>query len=228
MPTSWHLLDSGPGSGAFNMACDEVLLEAAPRLGQPLLRFYSWTEPAATFGYFQHYNTIASLTSLRPLLRRPTGGGLVPHDRDWTYSLVVPAAHPWYDLKAPASYRQVHEWVRAAFASLGVPTALAPAPPPGRGEQCFVSPAEADVLWQARKIAGAAQRRTRSGLLVQGSVQPPALTADRRMWEAAMQRTATARWGVGWVDWALTPELAERVRSTVRTKYGLAAYHQRR
>ena len=57
------------------MACDEVLLEAALRLAQPIVRLYGWTEPAATFGYFQKYAEVEAMTELRPLIRRPTGGG---------------------------------------------------------------------------------------------------------------------------------------------------------
>ena len=47
-------------------------------------RFYAWLEPAATFGYFQRFAEVERMTLLRPLLRRPTGGGLVPHAADWT------------------------------------------------------------------------------------------------------------------------------------------------
>src|SRR6267142_4414718 len=108
IPSSWHLLQSGPGQFAFNMALDEALLESMPRLGQPVLRFYSWSEPAASFGYFQKFREIERLTQLRPLVRRPTGGGLVPHDRDWTYSLVFPPTSAWYGLRAIQSYQRVH------------------------------------------------------------------------------------------------------------------------
>ena len=71
---SWLLLQSGPGTAPFNMALDEALLEAMPRLGKPVLRFYGWTEPAASFGYFQKYAEVERATLLRPLVRRPTGG----------------------------------------------------------------------------------------------------------------------------------------------------------
>ena len=108
------------------MALDEALLESMPRLGRPVLRFYGWTEPAATFGYFQKYADVERATHLRPLIRRPTGGGIVPHDADWTYSLVFPPGHEWHSLKAVESYRRVHEWIQSAFVKLGVTTELAP------------------------------------------------------------------------------------------------------
>src|SRR5512137_350872 len=135
---SWLLMESGPGAPAFNMALDEALLHAAPRLGRPVLRFYGWTEPAASFGYFQKYADIERITPLRPLVRRPTGGGLVPHNADWTYSLAFPPTHPWYGIKATESYERVHRWLQAAFAGLGVPTELAMARHKEIPGQCFV------------------------------------------------------------------------------------------
>src|SRR5580765_2159147 len=105
------MLRSGAGSSAPNMTVDEALLEAMPRLAMPVLRFYSWEEPAASFGYFQKYGEVERLTSLRPLVRRPTGGGLVPHDADWTYSLIFPPSENWYSLKAIESYKQLHQWL---------------------------------------------------------------------------------------------------------------------
>ena len=175
---TWYWIQSGPGAPAYNMALDEALLESAPQLGRPVLRFYSWTEPAATFGYAQKYSQAAALTPLRPLVRRPTGGGLVPHDADWTYSLVFPPGHDWYSLSATDSYRRMHEWIQAAFARLTLPTELAPACRKTRPGQCFQGHEMFDLLWRGQKIAGAAQRRTRDGLLIQGSVQPPPMNLD--------------------------------------------------
>ena len=122
---SWYLLNSGPGAAAFNMAFDEALLEFVARLGRPVLRFYGWTERAASFGYSQKFADVAGMTCLRPLVRRPTGGGLVPHDADWTYTLAFPPGNGWYALRAPESYRTVHQWIRGAFARLKVETELA-------------------------------------------------------------------------------------------------------
>ena len=122
----FFILNSGKCGPAFNMALDEALLEAMPRLQKPFLRFYGWTEPAATFGYFQKYADVERATLLRPLIRRPTGGGIVPHDVDWTYSLAFPQDHEWHSVKAQESYRRVHEWLSLAFAQLKIETQLAP------------------------------------------------------------------------------------------------------
>jgi lipoate-protein ligase A len=223
----WWLIDSGVQAPAWNMAVDEALLEAAPRLGRPVLRFYGWTEPAATFGYSQHYREIEQLTSLRPLVRRPTGGGLVPHDSDWTYSLVFPPVHPWFDLRARASYERVHDWLCRAFRRLGLPTKLAPASLPGHG-QCFVGAEQFDVLLAGAKIAGAAQRRTRNGLLIQGSVQPPISAPPRRLWQQAVCDLAGENWGVVWSTLPPDAALVERTTALTRAKYALPAHNQSR
>lgn len=191
---SFLLLNSGAGAAAFNMALDEALLETVARLGQPVLRFYSWTQPAATFGYFQKYAEVAQATLLRPLIRRPTGGGIVPHDADWTYSLVFPPGHEWHSLRAEESYRRAHAWLRDAFAQLNVDTELAPAAKKSAPGQCFVGHEKSDLLWRGRKIAGAAQRRNKFGLLIQGSVQPPPIGLRRADLEKAMVAVSDADW----------------------------------
>ncbi|SVD60035.1 uncharacterized protein METZ01_LOCUS412889, partial [marine metagenome] len=154
------------------MALDEALLENAATLGQPVLRFYDWTEPCATFGYSQKIAQIEAATKLRPLIRRCTGGGLVPHNGDWTYSLIFPPNHEWAVLAATESYLRTHKLLQAAFKEIGVETELADScrrPKPG---ECFEGHELHDLLWNGKKIAGAAQRRNRHGLLIQGSVQP--------------------------------------------------------
>src|SRR5437763_8894182 len=180
------------------MALDEALLEAMPRIHMPVLRFYGWKEKAASFGYFQKYGAVEQMTLLRPLVRRPTAGGLVPHDADWTYSLAFPTNDQWYSFSATESYRRVHEWIQAAFAAVQVRTELAPCCHKAEAGQCFAGYEKFDLLWQGRKIAGAAQRRRRDGLLVQGSVQPPPLSSLRLNWEQAMGETARSDYGVRW------------------------------
>ncbi len=224
----WYLLQSGPDNYAFNMALDEALLQAAPRLGRPVLRFYGWTEPAASFGYFQKYAQIEQATSLRPLVRRPTGGGLVPHDADWTYSLVFPPAQEWYSVSATDSYRRVHEWIRAAFARLDVPTELASAGRKTLPGQCFQGHERFDLLYGGQKIAGAAQRRTRDGLLIQGSLQPRQWPFTRPEWEKAMCDLPASGHNAQWEPFTPDTPLTAHARELARQKYSQPSYNQKR
>ncbi len=207
------------------MAVDEALLEASAALGCPILRTYGWSRPAATFGYFQHHAEIGALTPLRPLIRRATGGGLVPHGADWTYSVVVPPCHVRYRVSAEASYRLQHEWLRSAFTAVGVETELAPCCDSRGPGQCFIGAEKHDLLHRGFKIAGAAQRRNRSGLLIQGSVQPKGLEVPRIAWETALREVCH---DIDWRPLVATPSLEERIRVLVAEKYGSEVYNRRR
>jgi lipoyl(octanoyl) transferase len=224
----WLLLESGPGDFAMNMALDEALLEAMPRLQRAVLRFYGWRQRAASFGYFQKIADVERQTLLRPLVRRPSAGGIVPHDADWTYSLGFPISDGWYALSAMESYRRVHEWIQAAFARIGVATELAPGRRIAEAGQCFAGYEQFDLLWRGRKIAGAAQRRTRNGLLIQGSVQPPPVALARVRWEHAMRDVASAEAGVRWSTLEIDSALMARASELARNKYSQPAYNQKR
>jgi lipoate-protein ligase A len=224
----WHLLQSGSGEAAFNMALDEALLEAVSRLGRPVLRFYGWMEPAATFGYFQKFADVERATLLRPLIRRPTGGGIVPHNADWTYSFIVPPNHEWHLLKAEESYRRIHDWLRLAFAELKVKTELAPCCKKTLPGQCFAGHEKFDLLWHGKKIAGAAQRRNKLGLLIQGSVQPPPGSPARTNWEEAMCAVAAKGFSLKWKDFSPDAKLVEHSARLSQEKYSRADYNQRR
>jgi lipoate-protein ligase A len=188
-----------------------------------VLRFYSWSEPAATFGYFQKYKDVERMTALRPLVRRPTGGGLVPHDADWTYSLIFPPSADWYCLKAVESYRAVHAWIKEAFARVGFASELASNRSAEQIGQCFAGAEQFDVVHEERKIAGAAQRRTKSGLLIQGSIQPPP-GVSRVAWEDAFLQVPGATWQPLGLDHAFET----RVRELAANKYASERYNQRR
>ncbi len=225
---SWLLLNSGKCPAAFNMALDEALLEEATRLGKAVLRLYGWTESAATFGYFQKYADVERATPLRPLVRRPTGGGIVPHDADWTYSFVAPPGHERHSLKAEESYLRTHEWIQAAFAKLKIETGLAPSAKKSAPGQCFVGHEKFDLLWHGKKIAGAAQRRNKLGLLIQGSVQPPPILLKRADWENAMRDAARLNWQIEWKELLPDEPLQRHAEELACKKHSQAIYNRKR
>jgi len=224
----WLLIDSGAGDAAFNMALDETLLAFAPDTQRSVLRFYGWTEQAASFGYSQKVAEIESATTLRPLVRRTTGGGLVPHDADWTYSVIIPPNHPWYELRASESYERMHRWIQSAFTALGLTTELAPCCRKEIAGQCFAGHEKSDVLRLGRKIAGAAQRRTKHGLLIQGSVQPEPNGISRSAWQSAMRTVAQRDWEAEWIEWTPPTELFENAHRLASEKYSRDGYNRRR
>ena len=171
--------DHEPHPAALNMALDEVLLAGLE--GTAVLRCYRWSRPAVSFGCFGRVAAIrADYPDAEPV-RRWTGGGTVEHGRDFTYTLLVPRALPLATLPASEGYRLIHDAVASALAAagwIGVEAAGATDVPPSHAAEappflkpCFAHPVPHDLLAAGRKIAGGAQRRTRRGLLHQGSIQ---------------------------------------------------------
>ena len=183
-----HLLPPRTGGAAENMATDFLLLQRYPATTHARFRHYGWHRPAFTFGYSQKIAWVR--TQLPPgetfdLCRRPTGGGVVDHRDDWTYTLVIPRGHPLEEVRAVESYRAVHAALAEALGAQGVPAELKKAAepadessPPGPGV-CFQRSELYDVVHSttAAKIAGAAQKRNKHGLLFQGSIWRPAAGA---------------------------------------------------
>lgn len=167
------------------MALDEALLGLAAEDGQCWLRVYRWAQPAVSFGYFDRLEAVRALFPERDLVRRWTGGGAVDHLQDVTFALAAPRSHPIGQMSALDSYREIHRRLAEMLRHLGLAARLAgsggePAPRAGGIAPCFVSPVCADVMVGKAKVAGGAQRRTRLGLLHQGSVQSDALTPPIR------------------------------------------------
>ncbi|MBC2596092.1 hypothetical protein H5P28_17630 [Ruficoccus amylovorans] len=169
-----HILPTRTASAAANMATDLMLLDAYPIMDTPRFRHYGWSGPAWSFGLSQAFNQTHEHILARgaQLVRRPTGGGLVGHLDDWTYALVVPPGGRGYRDGPAALYRLVHEQIAAAFAAQGLACGLHTVKSAdGLHAVCFEQPEQHDLtLPGGEKIAGAAQKRTRNGLLVQGSI----------------------------------------------------------
>ena len=170
----WDYLQSPAADAATNMAVDHALLRFAVTRGRPLLRLYTWRQPAVSYGYFQQ--SPAHLAGQYEIVRRPTGGGLVYHGHDTTYTVVIPPGHALYQLGTPDAYRAIH---RAVAAALTTPAELAEKSPAPRGQyECFQNPVAGDVVAGHEKLAGGAQRRGRGGVLHQGSIAG-SVDADR-------------------------------------------------
>ena len=224
--------DIASRSAALNMAIDEALFEIATA---PSIRFYRWDHPALSFGYFGKFADVATHTAERDLVRRWTGGGIVFHGDDLTYSIVIPAAGPAFGESSTSIYEKIHDAIRRALGASGEHAELAAvaalyerrtnnaavADRRYRRDLCFANPVKADVVLNGRKIAGAAQRRTRRGLLQQGSIQDVDLTnefADQFASELCSKRCHKA----------LDERLIARAHEIAEQKYGAASWLQRR
>ena len=236
--------DLMPRSAEINMAIDEALLETAKI---PSLRFYRWNSPALSFGYFGKFADVVPYAAERDLVRRWTGGGIVFHGEDLTYSIVIPGNHPAFVESSRSIYEKVHSALCEALngigrdAKLSASAALYERRKPRRGDlqtpnafgvenrrsldssvtdrsyNCFANPVRADVMINGRKIAGAAQRRMHRGLLHQGSIQGIELENGLAK-RFAQELSANCR------ERKIGPKVLNRARELSQCKYGTDAW----
>jgi lipoyl(octanoyl) transferase len=178
MSDSWRLMVDAPANGAWNMAVDEVLLDGvAAGTAPPTLRFYGWTPLCLSLGYFQPFDAV-DLDGCRALgvdiVRRPTGGRAILHDREVTYSVVLPASMLGHDGGVLPSYHRLSLALRDGLRRLGVPATLAPATAAPttalHGPACFDRPSAHEILLNGRKLVGSAQVRRNGAILQHGSI----------------------------------------------------------
>jgi lipoate-protein ligase A len=181
----WDVLPTRRAGAAENMATDFLLLQRYPAPERVRFRHYGWNEPAFTFGYSQKWEFIRSQLPEGhfDVCRRATGGGIVDHRDDWTYCLVLPRGHALEEMRAAQSYRAIHEALVKALRAQGADAQINEATQPKEGAApagvCFERAELADVVASTgAKIAGAAQKRAKRGLLFQGSIWRPAVRPD--------------------------------------------------
>jgi lipoate-protein ligase A len=212
-----EVLDPDPHDAALNMAIDEALLRLAE---QPTLRVYRWREPAVSFGYFGRIAEVERIAAGRRMVRRWTGGGIVEHGDDLTYTLLIPREHDFFRHSAPESYRLIHEVIAQSIASAGTAADLAPETSAEHSSACFARPVQYDLVSEGVKIAGAAQRRTRWGLMHQGSIQLRQAINGLGGKLADIFGSKVCRCG-------LAPAVQEAGRTLAQEKYGTSSWLRR-
>ena len=237
--------DAAARSAAMNMAIDEALLELA---NIPSIRFYRWHSPALSFGYFGRFTDVCDYAAQRDLVRRWTGGGIVLHGDDLTYSIIVPRNDPVFAGSSMSIYENVHRALCEALSVIAKHADLLAVAAvcdrrtiqdrsvhsweitgreinatitDRRYNDCFANPVRADVLVDGRKVAGAAQRRTRAGLLHQGSIQQVDLVEDfaRHFAKELSENCSEKR---------IDNELSDRAKEIAEKKYATQAWLRRR
>jgi lipoyl(octanoyl) transferase len=239
-----RLLPYAVAAGPFNMAADETLLDSAT-LGHASLRFYGWSEPTLSLGYFQPHTVrerdprLASL----PFVRRPTGGDAIVHHFELTYALALPAGSPWHGGE-PWLIR-MHRITLTALGSQGVAASLheGSVMPPAPDVLCFNEPTRSDVMLAGSKIVGSAQRRRKGALLQHGSIllatspfapQLPGIreasgqSVDRGSLERAILDglSRKERWTIIPGDW--TDGEKTRIEELMQTRYTQEGWNRKR
>lgn len=213
-------VDPLPRSGTENMAWDEALLELTDC---PVLRFYGWEGCWASVGI--RFDLEALPQEIGPefsVVKRITGGGIVYHDRDATFTLIVPEG----DELGSLGTRHVYEWVHGALARVltlfkGAPHRLVGAQETLDGDACFQAPALHDVRNElGEKVAGGAQRRAKTGFMHQGSLITKGVGED--FWLQLARELSEEV-----VVWQPDQKIASRAIELVARRYELPEWSRR-
>lgn len=166
----WIIEESGPKTPEWNMEADRLRLGELRENARPFLRFYEWSVPSVTYGYFvdpwEFFDPEGVAKHGLLLARRPTGGGIIFHGYDLAFSLIVPTSHPFYSLNSCQSYACINQLILNAIN----PNVVLGSQEATRGGFCMAKPTKYDLMMDGRKLRGAAQRKTKKGLLHQGSI----------------------------------------------------------
>lgn len=176
----WRLIDTGELDGPSNMAVDEALLAGFdPERSLPVLRLYGWNPPALSLGRYQDAAFALNLARCRedgvPVVRRMTGGGIIYHAQELTYSIVCAPGHLAVT-GVREGFRRLCGFLLEGYRRLGLDPHFAAELNDG-GERlgarttfCFAGKEECDIVVAGRKLGGNAQRRMRNAILQHGSI----------------------------------------------------------
>ncbi|MEI6676434.1 MAG: hypothetical protein WCO57_14790 [Verrucomicrobiota bacterium] len=206
-------LDPVQRPGPEAMAVDQWLLETATA---PVLRVYGWSGAWASVGYFGKLDDArAALHGVR-WVRRWTGGGAVDHRADWTYSVVAPASTDLANMRGAESFRRIHLALAEALRVEGMAVRLSAGDEQTGAALCFENPVGHDLVrGDGQKLAGAGQRRTRHGLLHQGSVAAACDDEASKNRAVALASKLAAEWQLH----DFQPP-AEVIANSVESRYG--------
>jgi lipoyl(octanoyl) transferase len=164
-----------PAAGSWNMAVDAAILEHIATQDAPTLRFYRWSKPTLSLGYFQSAadRTLHASSGGIDLVRRTTGGGAIVHDCELTYSVIVPQGNRSHGADQTL-YHDVHQAVIGSLQRIGVNAMrfgdYSSSNRPDEPFLCFQRRTREDLIVSGYKVLGSAQRRGAGGLLQHGSL----------------------------------------------------------
>jgi len=176
----WRFMGGDLAEGAYNMAEDMACLQSCEQgFSPPTIKLYGWKRPTLTIGYSQQPGKLINLEKARqldvPIIRRPTGGRVLLHCEELTYSLIAPNDHPLFGGDLKSSMCVISEMLTNCLVKLGcfrddIQFAL---PSKSRGQSgpaCFSLANHYELTGRGKKIIGSAQRRMKRAFLQHGSL----------------------------------------------------------
>jgi len=230
--TEGLILETHPYDAYEQMAADEVVCDTRPC--PYTLRFYDWSGAGITFGYSQRAAAVrAGLGPERaalPLVRRPTGGGVVFHESDLTFSFVFPQPGAYFE--PAAAYDRLHRAIAGAYAEAGVPFELLAAKTPDYRTNdpvmhCFNKPVNLDILYNGKKVLGGALRKFGDNMLYQASFQAPDARTNQGFHRKLIIKAVGEEFALSWRCAGFPERDKAAVKSLAASKYASREWNER-
>jgi len=227
------IIETPPFDVYEQMAADEALCETLP--ARYVLRFYNWKGDGVTFGYSQRRKAVgeavaASGSAITDLVRRPTGGGIVFHESDLTFSFIFHSPGAYFE--PGRTYDRLHRAINAEYARLGVHYELLNEKTTDYAVNdpvmsCFSKPVNMDILYNGKKVLGGALRKLGDYMLYQASFQAPDARKNSGMHRNAVIKALGTEFGLAWDVQAMEPATLERTAAAAEGKYRTRAWNER-
>ncbi|MFH0867703.1 MAG: biotin/lipoate A/B protein ligase family protein, partial [Candidatus Woesearchaeota archaeon] len=139
-----------------------------------VLRVYGWNPAAISVGYNQDVSKEINLDNCKnnniDVVRRISGGKAVFHDKELTYSFILPESLGLLSKDINESYKEIADALLIAFEKLGISAEVKKVPERIATSICFNSSNWYELLVNRKKISGSAQRRMAGKILQHGSM----------------------------------------------------------
>ncbi|OGS20496.1 MAG: hypothetical protein A3J70_11125 [Elusimicrobia bacterium RIFCSPHIGHO2_02_FULL_61_10] len=215
------------------MAADEALCETRP--APYLLRFYNWKEPGVTFGYSQRRKAVAEAMAsagcgIKAVTRRPTGGGIVFHETDLTFSFIFPSPGAYFE--PGKTYDRLHRAITAEYSRQGISFDLLSEKTKDYAVNdpvmsCFAKPVNMDILYNGKKVLGGALRKFGDHMLYQASFQAPDARANAALHRNAVIKALGGEFGLEWEAVEMPEEARAKTGNIAETKYRSPEWNER-
>lgn len=170
--TEFRLMVDGILSARDNMSIDRELFEDFSDNSLPVLRLYAWQD-SCTIGISQQFEDINDILEYEDrYAQRITGGGILFHGHDISYSLVIPTSCV-KGLSVKQSYESICMFLLKFYKNLGLDSQYAKDSigiQLSNSQYCQLGFEPYDIVVDGKKIGGNAQRRAKKVIFQHGSI----------------------------------------------------------
>ncbi len=215
------------------MATDEIMCDSKPE--KFILRFYNWKEPGITFGYSQRHNFVVNAVKnenkeIFLMTRRPTGGGIVYHETDLTFSFIFYCPGEFF--KPIETYKKIHNAINSEYALAGQKLNLLDKKDSNYDinnpiMDCFQKPVDMDILCEGKKALGGALRKFGDYMLYQASLQLNKVRTNADFHKDIIAKAFSKEFNISWIEEKLSEANLETLESLVQTKYSTDSWNKR-